>query len=34
MTGGTTELVVRNARVVTEEGVRYGGVAAEDGTVV
>jgi dihydropyrimidinase/dihydroorotase len=30
----STDLVVHNARVVTESGVRYGGVAVEDGTIV
>jgi len=30
----STDLVVHNVRVVTKEGVRYGGVAVEDGTTV
>lgn len=28
------QLVVHTARVVTEEGVRHGGVAADDGSIV
>lgn len=34
MSRTSTNLVVHNARVVTETGVRHGGVAIEDGTIV